>query len=152
MDTAALRHASSHPQTPLVGRLSTHYPTLIPGTPVLSQRILDTLVLDLTDPSNLHCLAPGHNVRTTTAAQANNLIKAGYDVTVWNRTADRCNPLVEAGAKCAASAKEVAQKCDITFAMLADPTAALEVAVGKDGIAAGEVPEYVKIFAGGFYG
>lgn len=31
--------------------------------------------------------------------QAKNLIKAGYQVTVWNRSADKCARLVEAGAK-----------------------------------------------------
>lgn len=69
--------------------------------------------------------------------QANNLIKAGYDVTVWNRSPDRCAPLVAAGAKAGASPKAVAAACDITFAMLADPAAALAVATGPDGIAAG---------------
>lgn len=37
----------------------------------------------------------------------------------------------------AKSAAEVVQTCDITFAMLADPAAALEVAKGPDGVAAG---------------
>ena len=31
--------------------------------------------------------------------QAHNLIKAGYDVTVWNRSSDKCEPLAKAGAK-----------------------------------------------------
>ena len=31
--------------------------------------------------------------------QANNLIAAGYDVTVWNRNKDKCLPLQEKGAK-----------------------------------------------------
>ncbi|KAK9806870.1 hypothetical protein WJX72_005566 [[Myrmecia] bisecta] len=70
-------------------------------------------------------------------AMANNLIKAGYDLTVWNRSSDKCQPLVEAGAQAAASPKEVAEQCDIVLAMLADPAAALEVATGEAGIAAG---------------
>lgn len=37
----------------------------------------------------------------------------------------------------AESAKAVAEQCDITVAMLADPTAAEAVATGPDGIAAG---------------
>jgi hypothetical protein len=36
-----------------------------------------------------------------------------------------------------ATPKEVAQRCDITFAMLSDPPAALEVATGPTGVAAG---------------
>lgn len=70
-------------------------------------------------------------------AMARNLIKAGYDVTVWNRSADKCRPLVELGAKMAASPKAVAEGCDVTFTMVSDPDAALEVALGKDGIVHG---------------
>ena len=31
--------------------------------------------------------------------QAKNLINAGYQVEVWNRSADKCKPLEELGAK-----------------------------------------------------
>jgi 3-hydroxyisobutyrate dehydrogenase len=34
-----------------------------------------------------------------TSAQVNNLVNAGYPVTVWNRNPSRCDPLVQAGAK-----------------------------------------------------
>eukprot|EP00960_Hanusia_phi_P037869 753157-Hanusia_phi.AAC.2 len=75
---------------------------------------------------------------------AKNLIKAGYSVTVWNRTPDRCLPLVECGALQASSPAEVTEglqvldsdavqvvkECDITFAMLADPQAAKDVVYG----------------------
>lgn len=66
-----------------------------------------------------------------------NLVNAGYTVTVWNRNASRCDPLIEAGAKLGSSPREVAAQCDITFAVVADPAAALEVATGPDGVAAG---------------
>jgi len=36
-----------------------------------------------------------------------NLMKAGHKLTVWNRTAAACKPLVNAGATLAASAAEV---------------------------------------------
>ena len=39
-----------------------------------------------------------------------NLIKAGYDLTVYNRTAARCRPLVEAGAAQARSPGERANQ------------------------------------------
>eukprot|EP00242_Pyramimonas_sp_CCMP2087_P009826 CAMPEP_0198199560 /NCGR_PEP_ID=MMETSP1445-20131203/2827_1 /TAXON_ID=36898 /ORGANISM="Pyramimonas sp., Strain CCMP2087" /LENGTH=378 /DNA_ID=CAMNT_0043869437 /DNA_START=64 /DNA_END=1200 /DNA_ORIENTATION=+ len=66
-----------------------------------------------------------------------NLLKAGYEVTVWNRSADKCKPAVEAGAKMAQTASEVVEASDITFAMLSDPEAALEVATMENGVAAG---------------
>jgi 3-hydroxyisobutyrate dehydrogenase-like beta-hydroxyacid dehydrogenase len=41
------------------------------------------------------------------------------------------------GAQIAGSAKECAQGCDITFACVSDPEAAIEVATGANGVAAG---------------
>ena len=58
------------------------------------------------------------------SAMAANLVKAGFEVTVWNRTPTKCTPLVELGASQAKSPREVATECEITFAILADPTAA----------------------------
>ncbi|KAL8056081.1 hypothetical protein ABFX02_04G096500 [Erythranthe guttata] len=71
---------------------------------------------------------------------AQNLIKAGCDVTVWNRTKSKCDPLVSLGAKYKSSPEEVAASCDVTFAMLADPESAAEVAYGKHGAASGMSP------------
>ncbi|GBF93518.1 glyoxylate succinic semialdehyde reductase chloroplastic [Raphidocelis subcapitata] len=61
-------------------------------------------------------------------AMANNLLKAGYKVVVWNRNPAKCEPLRAAGAQVASSAAEAAATADITFAMLSDPEAALAVA------------------------
>mmetsp|Transcript_12338 Transcript_12338/g.32551 ORF Transcript_12338/g.32551 Transcript_12338/m.32551 type:complete len:222 (+) Transcript_12338:43-708(+) len=73
-------------------------------------------------------------------AMVANLIRAGYEVHVWNRNAVKCEPLVAMGAKAASSPAELAAAADYTFAMLADPQAALEVAAGsvaQKGIVAG---------------
>ena len=53
---------------------------------------------------------------------AHNLVAAGLDVTVWNRTADKCQPLVEAGARQAGSPADCAG-CDVLITMLADDAA-----------------------------
>jgi len=74
------------------------------------------------------------------SAMAANLLKAGYSVTVWNRDAAKCQSLVSAGALQAATPAEVAAACDITFAMLADPAAALDVALGPYGVVDGMGP------------
>jgi 3-hydroxyisobutyrate dehydrogenase len=71
------------------------------------------------------------------SAMAANLLKAGYDVTVWNRSPGKCAPLVAAGARRGASPRAVAETCDITFAMLADPAAAHAVCFGPEGVLAG---------------
>ncbi|XP_022152652.1 glyoxylate/succinic semialdehyde reductase 2, chloroplastic-like isoform X1 [Momordica charantia] len=71
------------------------------------------------------------------APMAQNLIKSGCDVTVWNRTRSKCDPLINLGAKYQSSPQEVAASCDITFAMLADPKSALDVACAENGAASG---------------
>ncbi|MBA0599230.1 glyoxylate/succinic semialdehyde reductase 2, chloroplastic [Gossypium raimondii] len=71
---------------------------------------------------------------------AQNLIKAGCDVIVWNRTKSKCDPLISLGAKYSSSPEEVAANCDVTFAMLADPESAIDVACGKNGAVSGMGP------------
>ncbi|KAK2353214.1 putative 3-hydroxyisobutyrate dehydrogenase 1, mitochondrial [Trifolium repens] len=43
------------------------------------------------------------------------------DLTVWNRTKSKCEPLISLGAKYQPSPEEVAASCDLTFTMLVDP-------------------------------
>lgn len=64
-----------------------------------------------------------------------NLLKAGYSITVWNRSPEKCDDLAAGGASVARTPAEVAASCDIVIAMLADPEACLAVALGPDGIA-----------------
>ncbi|GFZ08109.1 glyoxylate reductase 2 [Actinidia rufa] len=71
---------------------------------------------------------------------AQNLIKAGCDLTVWNRTKNKCDPLISLGAKYKSCPREVAESCDVTFAMLADPESAVDVACGELGAARGMSP------------
>lgn len=72
---------------------------------------------------------------------AANLLKAGLDVAVWNRTSKRCAPLVELGAKQFETPAEVVANCDITFAMVTDPGAALTICFENDGVLAGIGPD-----------
>mmetsp|Transcript_21782 Transcript_21782/g.37153 ORF Transcript_21782/g.37153 Transcript_21782/m.37153 type:complete len:297 (-) Transcript_21782:612-1502(-) len=70
---------------------------------------------------------------------ARNLLKSGLfaSVTVWNRTLSKCEELTAEGALVGSTPAEVVSKCDITFAMLADPETALAVAFGETGVLAG---------------
>jgi 3-hydroxyisobutyrate dehydrogenase-like beta-hydroxyacid dehydrogenase len=70
-------------------------------------------------------------------AMAANLIKAGFDVTVWNRNTDKCADLITLGARQGSTPKDVAANCDVTFAMVSDPEAALALCQGPDGVIAG---------------
>lgn len=62
-----------------------------------------------------------------------NLVKAGFAVTVWNRTASRADELVSAGAKLAASPRELAANCDLFITIVSDPPALEEVLWGANG-------------------
>nr|WP_255476089.1 NAD(P)-dependent oxidoreductase [Antarcticirhabdus aurantiaca] len=67
-------------------------------------------------------------------AMAGNLVKAGHEVTVWNRSPGRDEALVAAGAKRAATPAEAAQG-DVVMTMLADDKAVEGVVFGENGIA-----------------
>jgi 3-hydroxyisobutyrate dehydrogenase-like beta-hydroxyacid dehydrogenase len=64
---------------------------------------------------------------------AKNLLKHGYTVHVWNRTAAKADDLVSAGAKLAANPREVAEHADVLITIVSDPPALEEVLWGKDG-------------------
>lgn len=68
---------------------------------------------------------------------AGRLIAAGHDVTVWNRTADRAAPLVEAGARTAASPQDAVRDTELVITMLTGPEAVDEVLFGDRGAACG---------------
>ena len=68
---------------------------------------------------------------------ANNLRKAGHDLTVWNRTRSRADHIVAKGGKLAPTARECAAGRDIVFTCLADERALDEVLNGPDGALAG---------------
>ena len=63
------------------------------------------------------------------------LIKAGHDVTVWNRSSGKAAALVEAGARLATRPCDVATAANIIFMCLTDAAAVEEVAFGPDGLA-----------------
>ncbi|SFG90968.1 NAD(P)-dependent oxidoreductase [Methylobacterium gossipiicola] len=66
-------------------------------------------------------------------AMAANLLKAGHELTVWNRSADKAGDLVAAGARLAASPAEAAED-DVVMTMLADDAAVEAVVYGENGI------------------
>jgi 3-hydroxyisobutyrate dehydrogenase len=68
---------------------------------------------------------------------AANLLKAGYDLTVWNRTASRADDLVAQGAKRGASPREVAAASEVVFTIVSDPPALESVLWGDTGVFAG---------------
>jgi 3-hydroxyisobutyrate dehydrogenase len=65
---------------------------------------------------------------------ARNLLKAGYEVTVWNRTASRVDELVAAGATSAGSPAELAAEADVIFICVSDTPDVEEVVLGDGGL------------------
>ncbi len=76
---------------------------------------------------------------------ANNIIKSGFNLVVYNRTADKTRALAEAGAIVTASPKEAASKSDVILTSLRDDTALLEVVNGEKGILSGLRPGTIHI-------
>src|ERR1700722_3062766 len=66
-------------------------------------------------------------------AMAANLVRAGHDVTVFNRSPGRGAPLVELGAR---EAPDLRNACrgDVVITMLANDEAASDIAFGPGGI------------------
>ena len=65
---------------------------------------------------------------------AKNLLASGCALTVWNRSGEKCAPLVEAGAKQADTPAAVVAASDITFAMVAGPEASRELFFMENGV------------------
>lgn len=57
------------------------------------------------------------------APMARNLLRAGFAVTVWNRSADKARPLVDEGATIAATAAGAVRTADVVIAIVSDGSA-----------------------------
>lgn len=70
-------------------------------------------------------------------AMAENLISAGFDTIVWNRTATRADDLVALGATLATSPKDVACQTDIVMVCVSDTPDVEAVVFGPEGVSSG---------------
>jgi 3-hydroxyisobutyrate dehydrogenase-like beta-hydroxyacid dehydrogenase len=76
-------------------------------------------------------------------AMASRLAKAGQDVTVWNRTRAKAEPLTEVGCAIADTIADL-RGLDVVFTMVSTPADLEQVLVGDDGLLAGDqVPSIV---------
>lgn len=71
------------------------------------------------------------------AGIASNLVEQGHDVVVWNRTASRMDPLVDAGATAALSPADVGRRCPIVMICVSDTPDVDSVLHGEDGLLSG---------------
>lgn len=66
-----------------------------------------------------------------------NLVKAGNEVVVWNRTKAKADAVIAEGAAWADSPKAVAEACDFIFTMVADGPALHAATLEAEGVCAG---------------
>ncbi|MCX6024769.1 MAG: NAD(P)-binding domain-containing protein [Chloroflexi bacterium] len=71
---------------------------------------------------------------------ARNILKAGFEVVVYNRSLAPVDELAAAGARTAANPAEVARQVDVVMTCLPDSPDVESVALGEQGIAAGAHP------------
>jgi 3-hydroxyisobutyrate dehydrogenase len=68
------------------------------------------------------------------SAIAERLLEVGREITVWNRTPEKVNSIVSAGAEAAATPAELARKADTIITILTDAAAIDAVYRGQDGL------------------
>ncbi len=73
------------------------------------------------------------------AAIAQRLIEVGHQLTVWNRSPDKAQPLAKLGAAMAASPSELAAKSEMVITILTNAAAIDQVYGGASGLLAGDV-------------
>lgn len=74
------------------------------------------------------------------SGMTHNLLRASVDLTVYNRTPGRMQPLADAGAATAASPAGLAATTDVVFVCVSDTPDAEEVLLGSDGVVHGAKP------------
>jgi 3-hydroxyisobutyrate dehydrogenase len=79
------------------------------------------------------------------AAIARRLLGAGHQVSVWNRTADRAQPLLAEGARWAATPAALAREVTTVITMLTDEAALEEVYFAAHGLLAGAKGDHLFI-------
>lgn len=68
---------------------------------------------------------------------ARRLLNAGYELVIWNRTAERMGPLTDIGAIPAENPADAARRADAVITVVADPSALRDVTEGSTGVATG---------------
>ena len=73
---------------------------------------------------------------------ARHYLDKGFPLTVWNRTPDKCAPLMAAGATVAKTPRELAEQSDVVVACVADPNAVGRIVFAEDGVRAAARPGF----------
>ena len=71
------------------------------------------------------------------SGMASNLLKAGYKLTVWNRSAEKCESFARKGARVAATPADAVRDTELIMYSLSNEEAVEEVVFGPKGILSG---------------
>lgn len=82
---------------------------------------------------------------TMGGAMAENLIKASYPLTVYNRTVSKAERFIALGAQLAKSPAEVARRSEVVFVNVSDTPDVLEVVLGANGAIEGAHPGMILV-------
>ena len=82
------------------------------------------------------------------APMARNLLRAGHEVTVYNRTREKAEQLTSDGARLAGSARDAVRGCEVVITMLADDNAVEVSVLGEHGFLPALPPAAVHISSG----
>jgi 3-hydroxyisobutyrate dehydrogenase-like beta-hydroxyacid dehydrogenase len=74
---------------------------------------------------------------TMGSGMASNLLKAGYKLTVWNRSAEKCEPFARKGARVADTPADAVRDTELVMYCLSNEEAVEEVVFGPRGILSG---------------
>src|SRR2546430_13721306 len=74
---------------------------------------------------------------TMGSGMASNLLKAGYELTVWNRSAEKCEPFRRSGARVADTPADAVRDVDLVMYTLSNDEAVEQVVFGAEGILSG---------------
>src|SRR5882672_10920652 len=71
---------------------------------------------------------------TMGSGMASNLLKAGYELTVWNRSVEKCEPFARKGARVADAPADAVRNVDLVMYSLSNDQAVEEVVFGANGV------------------
>src|ERR1700730_9517093 len=71
---------------------------------------------------------------TMGSGMASNLLKAGYKLTVWNRSPEKCEPFARKGARVADTPADAVRDVELVMYSLSNDQAVAEVVFGAKGI------------------
>src|SRR5437667_6329345 len=74
---------------------------------------------------------------TMGSGMASNLLKAGYQLTVWNRSSEKCEPFARKGVRVADTPADAVRGAELVIYMLSNDQAVEEVVFGAKGILSG---------------